>query len=42
MPTPVFRTSATASVAFCTLGNCTTATVVGKRGANLIVTRDFK
>ena len=37
MPTPLFITSPTASVAFCTFGNCTTATVVGSTGANRIV-----
>ena len=37
MPTPLFITSITASVAFCTLGNCTTAMVVGSTGANRMV-----
>ena len=37
MPTPLFITSITASVAFCTSGNCTTATVVGSTGANRMV-----
>ena len=37
MPTPLFITSITASVAFCTSGNCTTAMVVGSTGANRMV-----
>jgi hypothetical protein len=39
MPTPRFITSLTASVAFRTSGNCTTATEVGSRGARRMVTK---
>lgn len=38
IPTPLFITSLTASVAFWTSGKCMTATVVGSTGVNRIVT----
>ena len=38
MPTPLFRMSMTAEDASRTVGNCTIATFVGRRGAKRMVT----